>query len=58
MLACIHDLGDVLLLTNGSVRQSDQHQDLSLVYALIALLVGIIVGWMLPRDPPHRPPPD
>ncbi|EIZ83711.1 hypothetical protein WYO_3724 [Methylobacterium sp. GXF4] len=27
-------------------------QDLSLVYALIALLIGIIVGWAVPKDPP------
>lgn len=27
-------------------------QDLSLVYALIMLMVGIIVGRKLPRDPP------
>lgn len=52
MLARIYDLGDVLMLTNGGVRQSGQHQDLSLVYALITLLVGIIVGRKLPRDPP------
>jgi len=33
-------------------------QDLSLVYAPITLLVGIIVGRAIPREPPHRPPPD
>ncbi|WP_280142331.1 hypothetical protein [Methylobacterium pseudosasicola] len=42
------------MLTNDGVRQSGQHQDLSLVYALIAVLVGRT----LPREPPHRRPPD